>query len=229
MPRLGEVLGAIMADVTHARRIADEEALRVAERYRQEPLLRGLSVPRLRLPDVTIDLPLVVEDHDPGEEEEPADTYELAEQSSEFLSELAREENVDLPYSLIKNFGAALREELGKILTQPPSVSRVAVRQPFANAGELVLLRMSGQPRSPLTPEIARKIAPKLRERIAAMAVKKPAKPSSILVRIRTEDVKTGTDPQSVTRLRLRLCEEGLEWHEFMNERGETTTLLTPE
>lgn len=61
MPMLSEVLGALMADLAQARYYADQQTLLLARRYQADPLLRDLSVPRIRLPEVVVDLPVVVE------------------------------------------------------------------------------------------------------------------------------------------------------------------------
>lgn len=61
MPRLNEILGAIIADITSARQLADQRTLQLAKQYQSDPLLRHMPVPRLRLPEVTVDLPVVIE------------------------------------------------------------------------------------------------------------------------------------------------------------------------
>ena len=58
--KLGDVIGAMLADVAKARVRADVEALRIAEAYSRDPLLKHLSVPRFRLPDMVVDLPVLV-------------------------------------------------------------------------------------------------------------------------------------------------------------------------
>ena len=60
MPNLGDILGSIMAEFTLARVRADLEAVKLMTLYRSEGLLDGASVPRFRLPDITIDLPMVI-------------------------------------------------------------------------------------------------------------------------------------------------------------------------
>jgi len=64
---LETVIGAFVTAIARARRIADEETASIAEHFRQQPLLAGMSVPRIRLPEVTVDLPLVVDDYQPGD------------------------------------------------------------------------------------------------------------------------------------------------------------------
>lgn len=51
-----------MAEFTLARVRADLESVKLVELYRKEGLLEGASVPRFRMPDVTIDMPLLVSD-----------------------------------------------------------------------------------------------------------------------------------------------------------------------
>lgn len=61
MMPLGTVVGAIMSDLAQARRIADVQAVEIARIYQEEPLLKGLSVPRIRLASVVVDLPAIVD------------------------------------------------------------------------------------------------------------------------------------------------------------------------
>lgn len=229
MPTLGEVLGAIMADVTKARRMADEEAMRTAELYRQEPLLQGMTVPRLRLPDVTIEIPAIVEAHEEGEVGEYQDPEKVSQQAATFLTEAAKNEDLVLPRDLVASFRASLQDELKQLAAREPGTPQVVSRQAFANAGELVLLRHARPLRQEQMTTIIKRIAPKLRHHIASIALRKSPTPAAIRVLIETHQVKERSDPRSVTRLRLTLKEEGLEWSEFQTDEGETVTRLTPE
>src|SRR5260370_11849786 len=60
MPRLGEVLAALLSDAAQARVRADLETISIAEAYSRDPLLKNLPVPRFRLPDITVDVPLLI-------------------------------------------------------------------------------------------------------------------------------------------------------------------------
>lgn len=61
MPYLGDYLGQLMAEIAIARMHADLETVRLAEIYAAHPLLRTMSVPRLRLPEVDLELPVLIE------------------------------------------------------------------------------------------------------------------------------------------------------------------------
>jgi hypothetical protein len=61
LPNLGDVVGTLLAGMSRARMRADCETIRIAEAYRNHELLRHMPVPRFRLPEVTFDLPLVID------------------------------------------------------------------------------------------------------------------------------------------------------------------------
>ena len=67
MPRLGDLVGSLMTEFTLARVRADLESVKLVELYRKEGLLEGASVPRFRMPDVTVDLPLLVSELESGD------------------------------------------------------------------------------------------------------------------------------------------------------------------
>lgn len=66
-PTLKDVLGAIVSSISHARRISDMEVMRIANFYREHDYLEGLSVPRLRINQVVLDLPVMLGESIPGE------------------------------------------------------------------------------------------------------------------------------------------------------------------
>lgn len=64
MPNLGQYVGQLVAEITQARAQADVEATRIAALYASDPLLKYMPVPRFRLPNVTLDVPVAVNSAD---------------------------------------------------------------------------------------------------------------------------------------------------------------------
>src|SRR4051812_17667499 len=60
MTYLGDYLGQLMSEISMARMQADVETLRIAELYAAHPLLRTMPVPHIRLPDVELDIPVLI-------------------------------------------------------------------------------------------------------------------------------------------------------------------------
>lgn len=67
MPYLGDYLGYLMTEITNARAQADYEAVNIAEKYARDPYLKYLPVPRFKIPTLSIDVPLVINNvQEPG-------------------------------------------------------------------------------------------------------------------------------------------------------------------
>lgn len=60
MPRLGEVLGGLLADVVRARVAADLQTAQALSTYRDDPVMQAMSVPRVTVPDMSITLNFVL-------------------------------------------------------------------------------------------------------------------------------------------------------------------------
>lgn len=97
MVKLNEVLGALMADLAEARHLADQQTVRLARSYRKDPVLKCMSVPRIRIPEVVVELPIMIDScqspsaaataeaksESPGTAQGPAETRRL--QSDRFV------------------------------------------------------------------------------------------------------------------------------------------------
>lgn len=62
MSELSETLGHLLCEITRARMAADRESVRIARQYAEDAdgLLRHFPVPRMRLPTLELNLPVVV-------------------------------------------------------------------------------------------------------------------------------------------------------------------------
>lgn len=77
MPRLGLIVGAVLADVMRARLAADELSRELAGEYRQDPILASMSVPRVVVDEATLTLHFSVADVDELKQAAEPDPREL--------------------------------------------------------------------------------------------------------------------------------------------------------
>lgn len=122
MNDLGETLGHILCEVTRARMAADLEAVRIAKSYAEDPdgLLRHFPVPRMRMPNIEMTLPVIIGQIPEG--------Y-VASVSTSMLAT-----------SLGENLGQALKTqsihvstaEISKIIKADPNLSRGLVSDSLA-------------------------------------------------------------------------------------------------
>lgn len=167
--RLSDVLGALVAGVAHARGIADSEVMSIARRYRRHEYLRGLSVPRLRVSKVVVELPVLLAGVVPSQKARPAgpETIALAlrgalagavddlaryvaahrhkmkdavlAQSTALVEELRRTDGQDQFEAALRQLLRRLERELDKSAPGRVALSDVVVRDELGNAVERLL------------------------------------------------------------------------------------------
>lgn len=225
MADLGDIIGSFMTGVIRARRMSDENTAALAEYYRSNPLLEGLSVPRIRIMELTIDLPVLINDLVEGEAGKMEDPAKIATAAGSQLKSTLTKNNIVIESTFqaaflaeAKTRLAALQESGGPVVKE--AVTR-AVQDAFADslAKKKVILSASDK-------EV---IAKDLRHQVSQISHTKEAVTSSIVSNIKTADVKDKASPTSVVRLKITLKEEGLEWATQAHEGGGVVRTLQPE
>ena len=225
MADLGDLMGSLMSGLIRARRMADEQTAALAEYYRDNPLLEGLSVPRVRVPELTIDLPLLIENHVEGSGGELQDPAKIADEVKAQLDATLAKSNIAANPALRDAFAKEVQARLGaaKQAGAPLMKESVARSVDGAFADALALTK------TPLTAAQKETIARDLRSRASAVSYAKAPVPPSIVANIRTADVKERGTEASVVRIRITLREEGLEWAAQASETGGVVRTLQPE
>jgi hypothetical protein len=61
MPTLNEYLGGIFSSITDARVVSDVQAVHIAEQYAKHELLKHFAVPRMRIGDIELTIPVAID------------------------------------------------------------------------------------------------------------------------------------------------------------------------
>lgn len=228
MADLGKLLGSLLASIAHARRIADEETAAIAEYYRSNPLLEGMSLPRVRVPELVIDLPMLIETTEEGEPNVLQDDAVVRGAVTEELFKAAKREGFSVSQTLQKRFDEQLRLELGKV--KADGGERGYPREMVVRAVDSAFARTMAEERhEKVSPAQTRRMAEIVRQKANEVALKKVGLPPKIAASIVTEEIKQRGNTAVVTRLKLVLREEGLEWSVGENPDGTVSRKLTPE
>lgn len=216
MPYLGDYLGQLLSEISMARMQADLETLRIAELYAMQPLLRTMSVPRMRLPDVDIDIPILIKAvEDPRAGESARGGVKLSEISGKFdevLSVHLSKAGIELSPTDQKT----LRTELDKRLKQTRVPAEILI-DVFRVADDLTstALRVIGElRREPSTTKIviSPKISAELKESVRLEFLKLRTSPPRLTVLVTSAEIREAGTSENVTRLRLKVSEQGFEW-----------------
>lgn len=236
MADLGDVLGTLLVSLAVARRQADEQSATIAEQYRDHPLLQGMSVPRVRVPEMVIDLPVLIEAQSAGTPGTLAEAAEIGRQLRAEVEISAKRHGVILPRELVDRFQAELDRELQAIReiptarrAAPPPASAESVARGVQAAFSRALAQPGPVPGTQLAGDEAAAILDDLRKRTLAVAVQEPSRPPSLSASVLTAEVKERATPETVARVRIVLREEGLEWQTSRQADGGLRRSLGPE
>ena len=225
MADLGELIGSLMAGIIRARRMADEQTAVLAEYYRTNPLLESLSVPRIRIPELTLDVPFIIEGHVEGEDGEMENPLKIAQALDLHLKLTLEKHNITINPAFHKAFVREVRAQLEQAKRSGEPVLREAIVRSVQEAFADTLQKT----RITLTPAEKEKVAKALRDKVSTVGINNPPVGSRIVANIRTEDVKERASSTNVARLKITLKEEGLEWAVQASDAGGVTRTLQPE
>lgn len=228
MPSLGDYLGQLLSEISIARMQADLESVRIAEIYSSHPLLRSMPVPRMRLPNVDMQIPLVIQASDePREGESPRGGYSLEQLRAKFTdvfdAQLASEQ-IALSAASRRQLDAALNEtmEAHDVMSES-SIDVFGFADALTNAalthiGELGPKRVRGL----IRPDFALQLKSAVRR--AFLLERTP--PPRLTVLVTTAEIREAGGPEVITHLNLKVSEEGLEWTTIQSENGEYERLV---
>ena len=207
MPYLGDYLGHLLSEITIARMHADIEAVRVAELYADHPLLRHMPIPRFRMPEVELDVPIVVKE---VEEKESIHTQPtIADMRKIFdkvtISVLAGERIKLDPADQRKLKTALDKKATG--LSRPAEIAFDMNRVANEFSKTTVTL-VAGIVES--EKKIAFEARIKDAMRVEMVKLRKPQ--PRLFALVTTSEVKEAGPNEVITRLRLKVLEEGFEW-----------------
>ncbi len=229
MPNLGDFLGHLVSEITIARMQADVEAVRIAELYASHPLLSNLPVPHFRLPNIDIDVPVVIKSMEEPDPEKPGrgipTIKEMHEKFKEVITKFLKDESLDLKPDARKKLDDSIEKEvtrLSQVKDTASNISRVA--DSFA--------RISTSFLSPGVPPIRPRkenIHNSIRNLLRFEFLKLSKAPPRLEVLVRTTEIKEAGPNDIITRLHLKISEDGFEWSSSETPEGERIDKLIPE
>lgn len=225
MPKLGEFIGAMLADAMQARFQADVEAIRLAEIYSRHDLLRHLPVPRFRLPDIVVDLPVLVSG---ASESAPGGGSPVAPTASELRQVVAQSlktTGISLPRGeAVRSATVAvdMSKEVFADVTQPLLTHR-RIAQDIAGA---VTEHVRSVIRTEPSEEQLRALEIEVRSSVSSLILAKLPRAPSLEVVVNSEEIRAHQHSDSVVRLRLTITEDA---YEVVAREDDSGFTLTPE
>lgn len=226
MPKLGDYLGQLVSEIAMARMQADLESVRLGDLYAQHPLLRHFPVPRFRLPEVKLEIPVAIESAAEPPKGAPRGKIGAKQATTAVMSVVAKRLAAGghaLATDERKRLESAMRERLGR-LEQPQgsALSTTHFLDESLHALEQHL------PASVAADEARARLLDEVRA-AAGLELQKLAPPlPRVSVVVETAKLKEIDRPEALLRIEVRIAEEAVEWR--VNEKdGKTSSRLIPE
>lgn len=220
MIRFDEFIGNILQDLARARLKADLETLRIAELHSGHPLLKHMPVPRFRIPDMKIDLPILLEE--PGgtgvSELENETVLQLYEKN---FYKIVNEFKFEIPANRSKSLNSQVERLLSKMLHSNPQPPNKRISDEI-----IVLIRNSKieEDEDKLNKAMSFFRASFLNE----LNILRSAT-DGIKIIPTTNQIRSITEPDILPRLSLTISEEAVEWTVIENANGEEEERLVQE
>jgi hypothetical protein len=224
VPPLSDYIGALLAEITNARVQADLESARIAQLYASHPLLQHFAVPRMRLPNVSLDLPVAVDKVDP-----PAGSPHSAELPAvrQKLDSIIQQELARVKLQLTPSLRKRLADGLGEIFKKLQGASTLSAKDIVNAADQASSATMDVIAAATKEPEtMDPTIEPSIRRQFAAEFLKLQPAPSQVQVSVITAQLKDVAPSQILTRIHLAISEEGVEWTQTNPSDPASKTLL---
>ncbi len=216
MPNLGDYLGMLLSEITVARMHADLEAVRVAEQYASHPLLRHMPVPRFRLPDVQMDIPVAIQEMEeplPGAPPRGAPTMgEMRKTFDTALATWTKEERIRPSAQVKGKLKLALDDKEAEIARSAEITANVRGVADELSAVVLATLTEVGGPLAKREPADVNTLVARLSTAARAEFVRLHKPPPRLSVLVTTAEIREAGPSEIVTRLRLKIIEEAVEW-----------------
>ncbi len=241
MATLGDLLGALISEFTAARVHADIEAVRMAEIYRNTPLLEGAPVPRFRLPELNLEIPIAVKDLPEGGFGPSSPTKAPSRQQlAQAVSAAAAASGLQISTAQQTKIVAALSADVKQVwshgLSLPQALAATQVLAATAARSVPSAPRTGGQrkPAADADPQASATPSGKQFQREMLQHLQRVIMgPLDISPRIdviaRTSELREIADSQVILRMNVRLKEDGFEIVKIDQADGTTSERFVPE
>lgn len=108
MPTLKDYLGSLVRDLNHARVIADVETANIAKMYAEHDLLKHFSIPRMKIQDTELTIPIAIDDLDSSVEKD----YQPIDNTAFYAKTYAEIKNVFKVSSFSRDISTSLRKTI---------------------------------------------------------------------------------------------------------------------
>jgi len=244
MPTLKDYLGSLVKDLNHARVIADIESAHIAEMYADHALLKHFSIPRMKIRDTELTIPVSIDSLEMVAEKD----YQPVDNRAFYAKTYGEIKNMFAVPSFSKEVSATLRrsiyKNIGHLERAIKSGESIEAsldnfsRSQAGTAAEIIsadrkgskvyaqALKDHGVSAEKLTEKMSLHLTRHLHPEIRQQAF--TGKIENSKVTIESDKLKE-KKPESLLYIKMRITEESMEWQTMEDAEGNVVSKLMVE
>jgi hypothetical protein len=232
MPNLGDYLGQLLSEITIARVQADMEAIRVAEIYSSHPLLRNFPVPRIRLPNIEMKIPVIISEVEEKKEgaslADKIDTNKLMASTEKVVTDELKKYNVSLNTREIGKLRKSLETKSKEIKSMRESAFSMGTIAKNISSETASTLESFKSVKEKMDKEAIAKVSKVTETKIRDELISKQSLPLRIKISPLTSQIKEVGASEYLVNINLSATEDAVEWT-IIEEDGKEKSMLVPE
>lgn len=234
MPNLNDYIGSIVSSITNARVSSDIQTVIVAEKYAKHNLLKHFSVPRMRIDDIEMTIPIALDELIEKTEivYEPINRKRF---NSLVYDELVNNFGLEkLPIAISKKLKERIQEQTEKLESNLKISNDLSILSDYTK--DITLFSLQFENEIPNKQEKIKRVKkidemPKHLEKILSNEFKmisERKKIENLNVIVEASKLRE-QKPENIIYIKLKVKEDGMEWNRSENVDGEIESKLLPE
>ena len=231
MAKLHEYIGGLFSSITNARVMSDLQTIKVAEEYAKHNLLSTFSVPRMRIDEIEMTIPVAISDVEERVVKSKIQPIDGTKLGAIVHKELSANLNVS---AIAPQVLTQIQTDITKrtqLLEQSlkESKGKEALNDYIKEITDSVLKILKSN-RIDTTNTISQDKIEKLLDAILQREVKVSEERQIGDLNVIVEGYKLKEQkPESIMYIKVKISEEGMEWNRTENKSGEVNSTLIPE
>jgi len=234
MPVLKDYLGSLVKDLNHARVIADIESANIAEMYAEHHLLKNFSIPRMKIMETELTIPVSIDDLDTVAQRDyqPIDNKKFYAKAyveiknSLKVSRFSRQTSKVLKTSIYAEI-KILESEIKSSDNIKQSLNNFSARLSKASIKSVIkepkLTNIdTARAEKELTADLTKYLAPQIKPRDISGNIE------NAKVTVESDKLKD-KKPESLLYIKMKIKEESMEWHTMEDAEGNIISKLMVE
>jgi hypothetical protein len=250
MAKLKDYLGSLVKDLNEARYRADIESARIAQLYANDPILKHFSVPRMKILETELTIPIAIEslEHSVSVEHDPIDNNTLFKEVYNEVKDVLETKSFNA--NLSKSLKKSIYEDIKNLETEIKggedtikSIENFANKVASRSIGEIkkdpkerVKLRSRLKKIDIVSDDLKREhhlktmLAANMKQHLVKV-VKAPRMIEKIEnAHITAESAKLKEySPQQIVYIKMKVTEESMEWQTMLDDEGKVVPKLMAE